>query len=74
METKNLFSISQENLITLSREYLIHLHLKRIHKSQSWLAKKLSTKKRKFYQPEISRALSGRDPVMLEKIVNFLSK
>ncbi|HOI30876.1 MAG TPA: hypothetical protein PLZ15_14110 [Melioribacteraceae bacterium] len=74
METKHLFSISQENLITLSQENLIHLHLKRLHKSQTWLAKRLSTRKRKYYQPEISRALAGRDPLLLQKIVDFFSK
>ncbi len=58
--------------MSISQELLIVLQLKKIGKNQTWLAKKLSTKKRTIYQPQVSLALSGRDPQLLAKISKVL--
>ncbi|MFA5805552.1 MAG: hypothetical protein WC879_13015 [Melioribacteraceae bacterium] len=57
---------------SISQELFVYLHLKKIKKSQSWLAKKISTSKRKYYQPEVSRALAGKDPQLLQIIFQSL--
>jgi hypothetical protein len=46
----------------------VYFFLKSQRKNQRWLAKKISTKKRKYTQPEISRAINGRDMVLLKQI------
>ena len=56
----------------ISQELFVYLYLKKVKKSQSWLAKKISTTKRKYYQPEVSRALAGRDPHLLQIIIKSL--
>ena len=57
---------------SISQELSVYLYLKQVKKSQFWLAKKISTSKRKYYQPEISRALNGRDPILLQLILKSL--
>lgn len=60
----NNFSISQETFV------FSFLRSKGI--TQKQLASKLSTSKQKIHQPEISRALRGRDPVILKMIIERL--